>query len=593
MNEGKNSYKVLARRFRPTDFDDVVGQPEVLASLRTSLEQGRLPHALLFAGSRGVGKTTTARIIARAVNCEVTPGPSPCGTCAACKSILEGSASDVVELDAASNNGVEEVRALREQAGYAPIRLRKKVFILDEVHMFSRAAFNALLKILEEPPAHVLFVLATTEAHKIPDTVRSRCQVLPFRRIGAGDIEGRLAAICEREGVQASAEVLAEIAAASMGGLRDAETALERVLPLAQELDLAAYRRLVGRLGPTRAAELVATCLAGDTKAALHYSREAVETGVDERECLGEILEVLRLVLLLHVDGEDSMLFEATGSWRERLLELTRASSLETIDAMMQLLVLARDRIRHLDDRRILLELTLVRMARIGSVQTLGELLAAAPLVESEGRVESEGHVVSAGSATASHARSAASATTNSPSTASPSTTSQPSPPAMGLSATGSPSTGSPPTRGNRSADPWVATVERALTERERLGNLLSAATLDWKSDAELRLEFGALKTIDRALVTSEKSKSWIESALSDAAGRRVAIEVVTAAASKSKKPSASAGATGAGASGDAQQGARRPRGNVDPDELPGLGRKAMELFDVRHVERTDEAADA
>ncbi|MCB9882256.1 MAG: DNA polymerase III subunit gamma/tau [Planctomycetes bacterium] len=591
MNEGKHSYKVLARRFRPTDFDDVVGQPEVLSSLRTSLEQGRLPHALLFAGSRGVGKTTTARIIARAVNCEVSPGPSPCGTCAACKSILEGSASDVVELDAASNNGVEEVRALREQAGYAPIRLRKKVFILDEVHMFSRAAFNALLKILEEPPAHVLFVLATTEAHKIPDTVRSRCQVLPFRRIGAGDIEGRLAAICEREGVQASAEVLAEIAAASMGGLRDAETALERVLPVAQELDLAGYRRLVGRLGPTRAAELVATCLAGDTKAALHYSREAVETGVDERECLGEVLEVLRLVLLLHVDGEDSMLFEATGSWRERLLELVRASSLETIDAMMQLLVLARDRIRHLDDRRILLELTLVRMARLGSVQTLGELLAAAP------EVQSEGHVASAVSDTTSKARSVASSTATvqaqqaeraHPAMASP----KKEPPTKAPAATVSPKLEvSSPARGRRSGDPWVATVERALTERERLGNLLSAATLDWRSDGELRLEFGALKTIDRALVTSEKSRSWIESALSDAAGRRVTIEVVTEAATKSKKQTGTSDAIRA--SGDSQQGARRPRGNVDPEELPGLGRKAMELFDVRHVERTDEAADA
>ena len=180
------SYQVLARRFRPTAFEEVVGQPEVLASLEASLRKERVPHAFLFCGSRGVGKTTTARILARAVNCERSPGFAPCGQCAACDAILEGSASDVVELDAASNNGVEEVRALREQASYAPIRLRRKVFILDEVHMFSRAAFNALLKILEEPPEHVLFVLATTEAHKVPETVRSRCQILPFRRIRAG-----------------------------------------------------------------------------------------------------------------------------------------------------------------------------------------------------------------------------------------------------------------------------------------------------------------------------------------------------------------------------------------------------------------------
>ena len=248
-DQSRSTYQVLARRFRPARFGDVVGQESVIRTLQSCLSEGRVPHAFLFCGSRGVGKTTSARILARAVNCESGVSAEPCGECGPCKEILAGTASDVVELDAASNNGVDEVRALREQAGYAPLRLRKKVFVLDEVHMFSRSAFNALLKILEEPPEHVVFVLATTELHKVPDTVRSRCQVLTFRRIQEKDIRARLAQIAEQEGITVDPEILAEIAASSLGGLRDAETALERILPLAQGLDLEGYRQLEGRLG--------------------------------------------------------------------------------------------------------------------------------------------------------------------------------------------------------------------------------------------------------------------------------------------------------------------------------------------------------
>ncbi|MDP6423155.1 MAG: DNA polymerase III subunit gamma/tau, partial [Planctomycetota bacterium] len=366
------SYQVVARRFRPVVFDDVVGQPAVLTTLKACLASERLPHAFLFCGSRGIGKTTTARILARAINCEAGLGPDPCGTCAACKGVLDGSANDVVELDAASNNGVDEVRAMREQAAYAPIRLRRKVFILDEAHMFSKSAFNALLKILEEPPAHVVFVLATTEPHKIPETVRSRCQVLTFRRIHNGDIKGRLERICAQEGVSIADEVLTDIAASAMGGLRDAETALERILPLADSLDLDGYRRLVGRLGPTRAADLVEACMRADARQALLYANEAFETGVDERECLGEVLQVLRHVFALLVDGSETLLVEASGEWRARLAAIAAATDLVRVDAMVQIVVLARERIRQLEDRRVLLELTLVRLARLGELVSVG-----------------------------------------------------------------------------------------------------------------------------------------------------------------------------------------------------------------------------
>ncbi|MFQ5506238.1 MAG: DNA polymerase III subunit gamma/tau [Planctomycetota bacterium] len=475
----RKSYQVVARRFRPRDFEDVVGQDQVIDSLRRSLDEARLPHAFLFCGSRGVGKTTTARILARAVNCEQGMSSSPCGSCSSCRMILDGSASDVIELDAASHNGVDEVRALREQAGYAPLKTRRKVFILDEVHMFSRSAFNALLKILEEPPEHVLFILATTEIHKVPETVRSRCQVLPFRRIREADIRQCLARITAWEGVTVKNEILAEIAAASMGGLRDAETALERLLPLADGLDLDGYRRLEGRLGVNRAADLIAACLKGDASKSLGYANEAVETGVDERDCLGEILDVLRLLFLLRVDGKDSMLVQAEGEWRQRLLMLSQKADPVQLDAMMQILVLARDRIRHLDDRRVLLELSLVRLARVGELVSMGEL----ELMEQ----------------------------------GSPRRPQVAEPPAP-----------APATAGREEDEEmWSRIIQTVLEDRKTvLGNVLDRARLTWEGKTRLSLSFPPLSQLHRDLLARESIRTYLAGVVSNQVGLRVKLEI-------------------------------------------------------------------
>ena len=556
-----SGYQVLARRCRPVEFSDVVGQEQVLTTLCGCLEQSRLPHAFLFCGSRGVGKTTTARILARAVNCETQPGPTPCGTCDACRSILEGSASDVIELDAASNNGVDEVRALREQAGYAPIKLRRKVFVLDEVHMFSRSAFNALLKILEEPPEHVLFILATTEAHKVPETVRSRCQVLPFRRIREADIVARLGKICEGEGVTAAPEVLNEIAVASMGGLRDAETALERILPLAQELDLDKYRELVGRLGLTRAAELVGACLDGDAAAALAYAGEAVETGVDERECLGEVLDVLRLVFLLVVDGVDSVLVEADGGWRETLQSLAERADLAQIDAMMQIVVLARERIRVMDDRRVLLELTLVRLARVAELTSLGELSRAAPAATPARKPAVQSSVATA---------------------------SKPAPsPKSEL-----PPTPRPDVSGTQDSEPWAATVALVLAERPQLGEVLERARLEWDGRDRLCLSWDSLKGIEKTLVTSRASTTFLAERLAANAGRKIeiAIDVETAEpASKQRKASARSSRAKSGKpSAQASATGRKSQPAVDDKDLPPIAKTVVDLFGVHQIEREE-----
>ncbi|HEY3346709.1 MAG TPA: DNA polymerase III subunit gamma/tau, partial [Nitrospirota bacterium] len=197
------SYTVLARKWRPQQFEDVVGQTHVSRSLMNALRMGRVAHAFLFSGTRGVGKTTTARILAKALNCEKGPTPSPCCECSSCKEITQGNSVDVIEIDAASNTSVDNIRDLNENVKYAPARSRYKVYIIDEVHMLSTSAFNALLKTLEEPPSHVVFIFATTDAHKLPATILSRCQHYDFRRVTKDGIKAHLRSLCDKEGIKA------------------------------------------------------------------------------------------------------------------------------------------------------------------------------------------------------------------------------------------------------------------------------------------------------------------------------------------------------------------------------------------------------
>ncbi len=373
-------YQVVARRFRPQTFEELVGQEDVLQSLRRALEQGRVPHAFLFTGSRGVGKTTSARILARCLNCEQGPTAAPCGACDPCRSILDGSNPDVVEMDAASNNGVGEIRQLRESVSFATMQSRYRVVILDEAHMLSQSAWNAFLKTLEEPPPNVVFIMATTERHKVPETIVSRCQVLSFRRVGEGDLVKRLRMIAEKEGVAIADPVLEEIAMAVRGGVRDAETALERVLPLARELgdkfDLDAYRTLTARVSFDAVVDVVEALLSGDAKQGLAFARAMQEQGSDEREALGEITSLLRSLLLMKIDGADTGLVPLSGALRERVQGVAEGVDASRLDAMIGAALLGRERLRRLEDRGVVFEIALVRMAQAGALPTLSDLLA-------------------------------------------------------------------------------------------------------------------------------------------------------------------------------------------------------------------------
>src|SRR5512137_1945428 len=224
------SYLVIARKYRPQTFEEVVGQGHVTRTLKNAIMQGRIAHAYLFSGPRGVGKTTVARLLAKALNCEKGPTPDPCNACPMCRGIIDGSVTDVYEIDGASNTGVDDIRELRENVRYLPSSGRYNIYIIDEVHMLSINAFNALLKILEEPPAHVIFIFATTEHHKIPVTILSRTQRFDFRRIGAEKIEKRILEISNKERVAVEPEAVAVIAREAGGSMRDAQSLLDQVI---------------------------------------------------------------------------------------------------------------------------------------------------------------------------------------------------------------------------------------------------------------------------------------------------------------------------------------------------------------------------
>ena len=293
-------YQALYRKWRPQTFDQVVGQKHITETLKSQVRSGRLSHAYIFIGTRGTGKTTCARILARAVNCENPVDGNPCGCCAACRGILDGSVMDVVELDAASNNGVDNVRALREEAVFSPAAVKKRVYIIDEVHMLSMPAFNALLKILEEPPEHLMFILATTELQKVPATILSRCQRHSFRRIEAGEIANYLRSIASKEQFSLSDEAADLIARMADGGVRDALSLLDQC-SASEKIDVDAVYSALGLAGNRRVAELLDRILAHDTAEALRLFTGMWMDGKDPSTLLNELSGLLREILMVRV----------------------------------------------------------------------------------------------------------------------------------------------------------------------------------------------------------------------------------------------------------------------------------------------------
>jgi DNA polymerase III subunit gamma/tau len=298
------SYLVLARKWRPQSFEDMTGQEHVVQTLANALKQDRVAHAYLFSGPRGVGKTTAARLLAKALNCEKGPTPTPCGTCKACTEIAAGTSVDVAEIDGASNNGVENVREIRENAKYLPQRDRHKIYIIDEVHMLSGPAFNALLKTLEEPPGHVKFIFATTEPHKLPETILSRCQRHNFRRIGAQRMQKRLEEICRAEGVTLSERSLNLVVRQADGGMRDALSLLDQLLSAGGKSPTdEQVAETLGTIDRTVVHDFALALVRRDAKALIEKTDEMFNRGVELERLAEEISLQLRHVLVTKATG--------------------------------------------------------------------------------------------------------------------------------------------------------------------------------------------------------------------------------------------------------------------------------------------------
>ena len=354
-------YQALYRKWRPQTFDEVVGQQHITETLKSQVKNNRLSHAYLFIGTRGTGKTTCARILARAVNCEHPENGNPCGKCPACRGILEGSVMDVVELDAASNNGVDNVRALREEAVFSPSTVKKRVYIIDEVHMLSLAAFNALLKILEEPPEHLMFILATTELQKVPATILSRCQRHSFRRLGADTISHYLMEIAGREKLNLEPDAADLIARLSDGGVRDSLSLLDQCA-IHDKIDVEAVYSSVGLAGKRRISELLDTILKHDSAKALQLFSGMWMDGKAPGSVLKELSDLLRdtMILLVAPKAGSNLI---SGSFEEKTLQyFGKRMTAESVVAAMETIQAALGRLRDSSNPRTAAELCLVSL---------------------------------------------------------------------------------------------------------------------------------------------------------------------------------------------------------------------------------------
>jgi DNA polymerase-3 subunit gamma/tau len=370
-------YQVIARKFRPKNFEEVAGQEHVVRTLRNAIAQGRVAHAFLFSGPRGVGKTSVARILAKALNCEKGPTPTPCNVCSNCVGITAGASLDVHEIDGASNRGIDEIRELRENVKFAPASSRYKIYIIDEVHMLTDPAFNALLKTLEEPPAHVIYIFATTEIHKVPATILSRCQCYDFRRISLKEITANLGLVAQKEGIKISPSALSWIAEAGDGSMRDAQSVFDQVISYAgfdiRDEDVEECLGLSNRKYLFRLSEAVLQRNAG---ACLSILEEAYLAGVDMMLLYQMLLKHFRNLLLVKIAGEDSASFDIAPEQIAQIKNQIRDVSRENLQRYLEILMTEEGGVRRTQQPRMKLETILVQMAYLEPMIPIGEIIS-------------------------------------------------------------------------------------------------------------------------------------------------------------------------------------------------------------------------
>jgi DNA polymerase III subunit gamma/tau len=370
------SYLVLARKWRPQTFSDLVGQEHVSQTLKNAIDGGRVAHAFLFTGARGVGKTSSARILAKALNCESGLSTEPCNACSACLEITEGNSVDVFEIDGASNTGVDDIRELRDNIKYLPSRSRYKIFIIDEVHMLTTNAFNALLKTLEEPPSHVKFIFATTEPHKVPITILSRCQRFDFKRIALPRIVARLRYIVDQEGVSVSDEALAVVARKGDGSMRDALSTLDQVLAFCGEkVEDADVATLLGVVDRRLILEASRAVFAGELRGVLEIVGRVDSFGYSMRQFCQELIDQFRGVAIIQAVGDATGLLELSEAELAELAALAKTQTPGELQRHLTLLLKAEAEMAHASFPRLVLEMALMKMATLRPAVPVQELL--------------------------------------------------------------------------------------------------------------------------------------------------------------------------------------------------------------------------
>ena len=371
------AYLVLARKWRPQNFTDLIGQEHVSQTLTNAIRSGRIHHAFLFTGARGVGKTSAARILAKALNCDEGLSDQPCGICSSCTEITAGQGMDVLEIDGASNTGVDDIRELRENIRYLPNRSRYKIFIIDEVHMLSTNAFNALLKTLEEPPEHAKFIFATTEPHKIPITILSRCQRFDFRKIPLARVAARLREISDAETLTISDRSLSLVARQGEGSMRDSLSTLDQVIAFSgDEVDDEAVQTLLGMVDRRLLLDTVEAVMQHDSRRALDAVRRIDQLGLALRQFTQDLLEMFRGMVICKVVEEPAEMLDLVGDELKDLKALAEEASLEDLQRIVALLMKTQSELAHSSYPLLTLEMCLVRLATLAPSQELGKLIS-------------------------------------------------------------------------------------------------------------------------------------------------------------------------------------------------------------------------
>src|SRR5688572_10566588 len=519
------AFQVLARKWRPQRFDDVVGQQAVTRTLRNAIGSGRIAQAFVFAGSRGCGKTTTARILARALNCIQGPTADPCGECDACVEIAQGRDIDVLEIDAASHTQVDNIReVILSGLAVAPVRDRYKIFIIDEVHQLSSHSFNALLKSIEEPPAHVVFMMATTELHKIPDTILSRAQVFEFRTIPTGAIVQQLRRIADAEGIEVPDTALALIARSAEGSMRDAQSALDQVMAFAgRTIALDDVSTVLGLVGRDLLLDLVQAVVDEDGPRAFSLADRAVESGHDLKLVLRELSRVVRDMMVLSIDPARAGDGDLAEGERERLGELGRRFSREDLMRAFDVLSKAEQEIRTVSHPRYYFEMVLLRWMHLRKLVPLADLLE---------QLGSGGGT--ARSASAPPSRAAAPPARTPPVASKPQVSSKPPAPVV-AKVPDAPPAPAPGAAATAHAAGATAPFKDALLAEIRAGKpffyntvVAQAQKIEVSGD---RVTFTFLPTHRMLREQFEQSRGWLESAAERVAGRRIMVEAVQSAA--------------------------------------------------------------